>query len=210
MRQIFFIFIVFLLLGSCGKQKITNRKDFFRWINDEENHLVVVKKVSPVVLSVKYLPPEYLSIKEMGGKFDKRLYDSLMVKYSQSRTFLLTIGLQPSEGKQPVGDIMYFNISDQEQFNRRLENLTFNFCQYIKLNTAKNTYSPVLHVFENTYGISPDRTIYLVFGRKSGVDDLLTSDRYDLIFDDQIFLTGISYFAFSRNVIDKIPEICFE
>lgn len=209
MQKRCWLLVVLVLFVSCGRQKITNEKDFFRWMNSEENHLMVVKKVKPVVLTVKYLPPVFLSIKELGVNSIKAVRDSLTAKYSQSRTFILTIGLEQLDTGKPSGDIMYFNVADEAQYNKRLQDLTFNFCSYIELKTDKNTYTPVLHVFENTYGISNSRTIYMVFGKKVSNDDLLTSDSYDLIFNDLLFQTGISHFKFSRVEIDEIPEISF-
>lgn len=201
---------VLLLLGSCVNRQINSEKDYYQWINEESHHLFVTKSINGVKLTVKYLSPEYLAYKEYNGTgAGSKAKDSLLLLYNRNRTFLLSFNADgKSEGQS--GDIMYKDITNTEEFNNRLLELTFNIGQFIRLKTDSNIYLPVLFTFENSYGISPGRSIYLVFapdGKET--DDLLSSARVDIVFDDQVFMTGISHFSFKKDDLDNIPHINF-
>ncbi|HEY4787659.1 MAG TPA: hypothetical protein VIH57_16495 [Bacteroidales bacterium] len=203
--------IIGFLLVACERNSINTEQDYFRWLSDKSNHLSISKTVSDVKMTVKYLPPEYLTFNELKNRpYDKTLKDSLLMVYQQNRTFLLSFSSDKDNATGNSPDVMYHDISNLEEYNQRFEDLTFNIGNYIKLKTDSNIYIPILHVFENTYGISPYRSIYLVFGKKGlKHDDLLSSNKYELVFNDLIFSTGISYFSFDKKRIDNIPHINF-
>jgi len=196
---------------ACRPDKINSEKEYYQWLNDKNNQLFVAKSIKGIKLSVKYLPPEYLTYNELKENPSRQYtIDSLLTIYQKNRTFLLTFAPEDNKAQEPQPDVMYDNITNNEEYLKRFQDLTFNMGQYIQLKTDSNTYTPVLHTFENTYGLSPYRSIYLVFGEK-GIknDDLLSSNKLELVFDDLIFSTGISYFSFKKNKIDHIPHINF-
>lgn len=211
MKTRWFIPCLLLLAYACNTGSISAEKDYYKWINDGDHRLFAVKTINGVNLVVKYLPPEYLAYKEYrGGGVAREKLDSLIAQYNHNRTFLLTLSLEDQNNSLPNGDIMYSNIISPEEYDNRLLELSFNIKQYIKLETESNSYVPVLHTFENTYGLSPNRGIYLVFapGGKEQ-EDLLTSKELEFVFEDQLFMTGISCFVFKKNDLDNIPHINF-
>jgi hypothetical protein len=203
--------LTLLLFVSCRPDKINSEKEYYQWLNDPKNQLCVTKTIKGLNLSVKYLPPEYLTYNELKEHpAEQSTIDSLRGLYQKNRTFLLTFSPKENKAQEPQSDIMYDDITSNEEYMKRFQDLTFDIGQYIQLKTELNTYVPVLHTFENTFGLSPYKSIYLVFGEK-GIknDDLLSSGKLQLVFNDLIFSTGISYFNFKKNQTDHIPHINF-
>lgn len=197
------------LMYSCSR--INSEHAYYRWLNAEKHHLFVTKTINGVSLSVKFLPPEYLAYKELNGRHpSKNVIDSTVNIYHHCITFLLTMKMENRDPETKTGDLMYKDITSPEQYDDRLQDLSFKMSEYVKLETELNTYTPVLHTFENTYGISAARSIYLVFALKdNNNDDLFTSENLDIVFDDHVFMTGISHFRFRRKDLDNIPQLNF-
>lgn len=195
---------------SCKQNTISSEQDYYKWIGDKSNHLTLSKTIAGVKITVKFLPPEYLAYNELKNRISTKIIrDSLTKVYKRSRTFLVSFSLDDKTNKE-APDIMYRDISSLEDYNQRFEDLTFNIGNYLQLKTANNIYVPVLHTFENTYGITPNRSIYLVFSSNgTSQDDLLLSSKIELVFNDLIFSTGISYFSFDKSEIDNTPHINF-
>lgn len=203
---ILYIIFIATLFTACRQTSLNSEKEYFRWISE---NLQVSKSVNDLELSARFLPPEYLAYKDLKGtSYTASQKDSLIRLYSNGVSILLSINPIVSDGAE-APDLMYYGINSKEEYDQRLNDLNFNLSSYIQLKTEKNTYSPVLHVFENTYGISSGRSIYLVFSPKVTNDDLTTSPTVELVFNDLIFTTGVTYFSFKREVINRIPSIGF-
>jgi hypothetical protein len=163
--------------------------------------------VNGVLVSVLYLPPEYLALKELkGDTANKRLnYDSLLNYHRNSSSFIITFG--PDEAKKNTNDIMYDNIKNFREYTERSLDLNFDMENKIVLKTKKGEYAPVLSSLENTYGLSKDRKVNLVFaaGMK---DDKTKNQYYDFVYSDETFGVGTLHFNFDANRIkENMPEV---
>src|SRR5687767_5887409 len=86
-----FLVLLLLSLSACNKSFDTI-KSIYAWINDPDNGLVKTKTVEGILLTIKYLPPELLALKETkDDKGNRAMYDSLLNEYKKSYTFLLSI-----------------------------------------------------------------------------------------------------------------------
>lgn len=199
--------LLVITISSCKKNSISNEQDYLQWIN---KHAVKSKTVNGLELSVKYLPPDFLAYKELSEKeYSRDQVDSLVNYYSNSYSFLLTISPLPAkDGTRP--DLLYYNLGSVEEYNVRLKELTFNFNEYVYLETQYGKHPPILNVFENTYGITPDRTIYLVFNKYEQVrSETKEITDFNIVFNDKLFVTGISYFNFKAQELNNVPKINF-
>jgi hypothetical protein len=188
---------------------MNNPKDYFKWINNEDNGLVKSKYVNDVKISVKYLPPAYLAYEELSGNpyASKKVKDSLINYYSKSKAFLLTIGTD--ERKVKGMDIMYKDISDYNEYRTRSEFMNFEMDELISLNTHSSSFKPVLNTMENTYSTTNSRSIFLVFNGEELAKEFDHSESVDLVFNDDIFQTGVNHFVFEKKSLESIPNFIF-
>lgn len=200
---VYIISLASLMLCGC-QQRIKNSTIFFEWLNDPQNGLVKSKKVDGMEITVKYLPPEYLALKELRGKYEADKAKKLKVQYEKSLTFLLTF--KPTD-KNEV-DIMFRGIRDKQGYDQRLMSLSFEMEKYISLKIKQTSYPPLLSTLEQTYGTTKHRSVYLVFGGEN-LDIIKKDNLWDIVFEDNIFETGIHHFQFNRDNLLNLPELSF-
>jgi hypothetical protein len=198
--------LLVIALGSCGK-KIKSLGDFSSYINEQDNGFKTSRAVNGVLISAQYLPPEYLALKGCrDSSLQKRSsYDSLLQYYNQSTAFIITFG--PDETKNNHNDIMFDNIKDFREYTQRSMELNFDMEEKVRLKTGDKEYTPVLSSLENTYGLSKDRKVNLVF--TTAMDKEFAGDRfYDLVYEDETFGVGTLHFHFDKEKMKaNLPEI---
>lgn len=201
--RVFILLFAIAIIHSGCDNTLNSKQELLQWMSDADHGLVKSKSVNGLKLTAKYLPPEYLTLKELNfSEVEKSQYDSIFDHYSSLRTFLLTIG---PDGKES-SNVMFHNLISTNDYKQRVERLNFDIASFISVKTSEGEHTPVLFTLENTYELASHKSIYLVF---SGEDDsgLLTASKLDLKFTDELFGTGISHFVFDKNKIDAIPEI---
>lgn len=189
-----------LVFLSCGKETYTPG-EYLKFVNDPSSGYVRERKVDDKTIRVKYLSPEYLVLQELKDTptAAPQVKDSLTRLYSGSRTFFLTIGMEEQGGK----DIMMGNVSSYDEYVELSREMNFNLENYLRLKTETREYVPAIVSLENTYGLQKHRGVYIVFTAESSGADLLSSEELDLVFNDEIFNTGINHFSFSKKEIDR-------
>ena len=202
----FLLFINVLFLLACNAT-INHPSELYQWINDVDNGLVKTKSVNNFDISVKFLPSEYLAYNEL--KYDDRIdwekFDVLKKEHDGFLTFLLTIAPSSDPEIAPSNDpidIMYYQVQNQEEYERRFIQLNFNVNESLTLNAGGQRYEPVLHTMENTYELSKKKSLYLVFPKEEGLEQLQI---LDLVFEDRFFDTGISHFIFQTEDLIGLP-----
>ena len=206
----FIVVIAVVFCCSCGK-KISSVNEFNSFINDAKNGLKISKSVNGVTLSVIYTPPEYLTLKEMESNNykGKEKYDSLLANNKASASFLMIFG--PDESKENKDDIMYKGLKNFKEYVERAMTLNFDLEQLVTLNTGSNNYLPVLSSLENTYGLSKDRKVNIVFSSIKGQKKLSEETKYDFVYEDETYDIGTLHFEFDKKEIEKnLPEIIFQ
>lgn len=195
----------YLLLLSCA-EKPSNIESYLKWLNKEENGILKSKKINGLIISVKYLPAEYLVYKDMEQETGKNIKDSLMKAYSNSKTFLLTIA--PDKEKEDQSDVMYKGIKNYKEYQERVMDMNFDMASYVTLKTETGEFKPVLTNLENTYSLSKSRNIILVFVPNQK-EDFNKVNRWDLTYEDPFFEAGIMHFDFKQQDLTNIPAINF-
>jgi hypothetical protein len=187
---------------------INNIEEYLKWLNNPKNGLVLTKIVNGFQLTVKYLPPDYLAYRELSEAkdFTVATKDSILSMYAHNMSFLLKIA--PDE-KRHRGDIMFWNTESYREYKERVHTMNFAMSEYIALKTDLGTYKPVLSTLENVHGLTPGRNILLVFADEQNPEDLRKARFYDFIYTDEIFDTGINHFVFSKEALQKIPQLIF-
>lgn len=189
MRSFLLTIIGSLFLLSCGT-RITSMQDLTTYLNDTDNGYVKSRTIGNKKITVKYLPREYLQLRN--GKVADASQEHL------NRYFLLSIGYTENKG-----DIMYDQVYDMNEFAGRSQELNFRLDQYLKLKVGDKEFYPVLTSMENTYGLQSHRNFMVVFSPQETEEELYSSEELIFTFDDPGFQTGVNHFQFNTEEIDQ-------
>lgn len=207
-RLFFLLFSASMFLG-CSRMTIESDHEMLRWINNEENGFTQSKYANGLKLTVKYLPMEYLVLKELKSSktYSRKTVDSLIGRYKNSKAFVFTIS--PDEREESGSDVMYKNVQSLSEFKQRVWDMNFNINQFVKLKSDKSEFEPVLSTMENIYGLGKQRSVYFVFSDNEKSKGLHEATDLDFVYTDEIYNTGISHFIFKKDDLDKLPKVNF-
>ena len=207
-----YILLLTLFFFGCNKMTITEFKEYSSVVNNVKNGLVISKNINDLIITAKYMPPEYSAYIEYSKSKNptSRLKDSLISYYSNSYTFLLTIAVNEDKNNSK-GDLLMGGVDTYEEYKSRLIDLTFNLGDYIDLQVGSNVYEPVLSTMVNDFGLTTKKQFYIVYAKQyKNLPEISNAKQLDLIFYDEIFNTGKSHFVFSKEEIDNIPKFDFK
>ncbi|WAC02747.1 hypothetical protein N7U66_03485 [Lacinutrix neustonica] len=176
-----------------------------KWLSESKNGFVKVSAANGFVLSIKYLPPEYLALNELSKDDNNgdKTYNDYLELFNKSRTFLLTINHE-----EESVDASKYGVFNLAEYSQRIKDLSFNIKDVIFLKTSSgHKYNPVLTTMENMYEIRNKKSIYMVFSDDQG--EILNSEKLDIVFQDIFLDTGISHFVFDKKKIDQLPNLNF-
>ncbi|HBS88496.1 MAG TPA: hypothetical protein DEA97_18195 [Bacteroidales bacterium] len=206
MKKNFLTIIIALLFFSCQKtlEDFSDLKDLFAYLENPENGLAKEKTINNVRVKVKYLPSEYMMIKDNPGVLsDNKTVDSLMEGYN--RNLYLLVSFEPAT--EQTGDVVYEGLSDYREYSQRMNNLNFKMDGQFFINDGKTKHYAVSAGFENVYSLKDSRELLLIFRNR---DMFMELDRIDLVYEDNVFETGINHYVFMVQDIKKLPKINFE
>lgn len=208
MKRVVYIACIVLGFSGCIKKKVNTVGEYSKWINEPENGLIITKRIKGLEISVKYLPSEYLTFKEITESGDNSEKNAQRIKkeYESAITFLMTIG--PDESKNNNNDIMFEDIKNYKEYSERLLSLNFEMDKNVTLKAAHVELKPVLSALENTYGLSKSRNVMFVFSpNDKEIENIKKADAIDFVYTDELFSLGIMHFNFQRNNIENLPII---
>ncbi len=192
---ILYIFSLCVLLMGC-RSEIKTESAYFEWINNPKNGCVLGKETGSVGLAMKYIHPEYLAYKECVNGVREQ-YDSLKEVYSQSRTFVFTLRNNDSKGTY---DVLYINANSPTEYDRRLRLIQYDMTTSFYIKDKGSEVYPRLCTSENSYGLSIERRIILVFDKNLCP---VEKGKIKIYYDDKIFGSGLSEFVFDISNMDS-------
>lgn len=186
------------LLHGCSFNEPRTISDLYKWLSLAENGLVKTNEVNDVKMTVKYIPSIIQAYQEVSKNTTHADFDSLISFYDKQLCFVLNFESR-IEGK----DIKYRGISGEQDYNERINDLSFNIGELITLKTQGTDYNPTLFHFERSFGSSKSNNVVIVFAER----ELFKSkgEKLDFVFVDEIFKTGINHFVFNRSSIESVP-----
>jgi len=196
--------LVFFIISTSCSTTISNETELLKWLGDTDNGFVKKTKANGFVLSMRYLPPEYLALNEMQkDSRDMSFFDEYVDKFKDSKTFLLTI----SNDNESLNASNY-NVANLKEYDQRIKDLSFNIKEVLVLKTSSGKkLKPILTTMENAYEVVNKKSIYMVFS-DDGME-ILNSERLDVVFQDSFLDTGISHFVFESEKINNLPNFNF-
>lgn len=195
-----------LLLGC--SPPIKDEASYLSWISRPKNGLVKEKQTAIFNFSLQYLPPAYRAWKEIQNQpaASAAQRDSIAKAMANSLYFIFTISLREEKAS---GDVLYSGVEDKTGFEERVHVLNFGMEYYWQLQTEQGAYAPVLTSFENTYSMVSYRKLHLVFAPPDSTIRFHDAPQWDLVFNDEVFGTGIHHFVFDKSDWDGAPEVGF-
>ncbi|MFN3402660.1 MAG: hypothetical protein ACK40G_01105 [Cytophagaceae bacterium] len=202
-----YLLFILILFSSC-KSDFTSEKQMHAWINNPENGIIKSKTIGDLSYTIKYLPPEFLAFNELkrSEKTSQAYIDSLILYYNGSLTFLLTIEVKDApNGNSPLT----MNINNYAEYKDRIEKLNFELDDFLTLVVNEKNFKPLVWTLENTYNIGNKSNLFIVFGDNVNGENLLNNQNLELVFNDELFMTGINKFNFDTEKMKNIPSIKF-
>jgi hypothetical protein len=190
--------LILLSLMSCTRVKELPLARYTVWVNDPQNGLVKMKDIGGYTLKAKFLPKEFLQLR------DRNLpTDTAMDKYYKNTlTLSVSIAINKEMHQKYGGDIMKTNIDSYNDYKARIYEANFDIKENIFIKVGDEQIHPVLTNLENTQGLSPGITFMCVFPYPNA--KTLDKD-IDLTFDDELFGTGPNHFKFYKKDLTEIP-----
>ena len=201
------LMLIVNFFAMCKPSKMTDAKEFMKYLSDDENGLVKDKKIGGIKYKLKYLPEEYLAYNTIIGQndFNLKQKDSIIKSFNNSITFVLNIG--PAEGED--FDITQLGVSNYEEFAQRIEQMAFKASDWINLKVEETEYKPTIVRMENINALERSRNFIVVFSSEKNSDKDLRRKDMCFVYYDEMFNTGTNKFIFQSKDINNIPQFIF-
>ena len=194
--QLLFVLLMLFVMG-CGDRELdtVNSVGALRvYAKDPMHGLLRTRSFSTLVWKVNLLPRE---IAEEGG---------IALGASGAGTIHFVVNIAPGSAYRG-GDVMTNGVASYETYADRMIQLNFRMGENVRLQVGSHELSPKLCHMENTYGLSDDRNLHIVFADPYLSTDLRQLPTMDLVITDWIFGTGISHYPFKSEHLQKIPVL---
>jgi hypothetical protein len=198
--------IALLLTGCAARSRDRVDLGFLEgYARNAENGLTRSRAVNGIRTTVSLVPPVVGALREWKRSTDTcgPALDQLIDQHNDQLSFVLNLA---ADGEHAQGDVMYAGVTDLESYKQQAFNLNFSWDQYVELRCGDQRYAPVLSTLENTYGLTHDRNVVLVFAPPTTGDSAFyASETLDLVVHDAWFGTGSQHFKFQRADLQKVP-----
>ncbi len=193
------------VLFSCTGDKL-NYKSYLKYLADPENGITKERATHGIKLKVKYLPLNYLvynAVKSVDNGVSKEELEKIKKSYANSLTFMLTLGPDDNESFS----ITNVGVENYEQFAQRIETMSFNMKEYIRLNVNNKQYVPELVQMETINTLEPSKNLIIVFNTLDEKGKEIKDNDMTFVYNDELFYTGINKFIFKAKDLKAVPEL---
>jgi len=202
----FIILSCVIVFSNCSsKVSVNTIEEYNKWLGNQENGLLQIKKINGYIIKLKLLPANYLAYKEFldieHAKGQKQL-DSLININKAGLTFLFM--LLPDNEKGNNQSVMLTGVSNEQEYNDKLKTMSFNMDKCVELKAGGQSYSPVLSNLENSSGFNNGCSLLFVFSEPKGFN---INEGFDFIYNDELFKLGTNHFIFNKESLKNIPQI---
>ena len=187
--------VLFGGLFDFSSKKELSPVDYISFIKENESGLTQQFNSGDIIFSIKYLPQEFLTLKEVGTLSPSQaIFDSVLNSYGGMDYYSLSI-------KKATGNdnLLKYKETTISNYANRVEYYSFRASKDFKVITLSDTNYCALHHFEQSYGVSPE--VKILFGVKK---DTLNASR-EIVFEDRVFEKGTIRVDFEASVFNSLP-----
>jgi hypothetical protein len=171
---------------------------YMEFVKDNSHDLAQSKEIGDFVYTVRFLPAEYLVLRELGNDtINKQEFDKKTKEMNELQYFNFMI-----QNKAFNQELLRFQLTGENEYYSRIEYFSFKMQDDIKLVDGKDTLSCELFHFERTYDIAPYLTFNVAFKNTNNKTGGKTFS-----FDDMIFKNGKINITFDKTIFTNIPKI---
>jgi hypothetical protein len=190
------ILIVSMALAGCGQGYVNSVDGLKAYVWNPANGLVKTHAYNEVEWKVKLVPREVEESEQLIAESEK----------SVQRTGTVHFMVNVAAGRAyEAGDVMMAGVGNYEEYADRMIQLNFRLEEGVRLKVGGKELAPVLFHMENTFGLTQDRNIHILFADPILEPDLRSLPQLDLVIEDWVFGTGISHYVFQEAKLEKIP-----
>lgn len=191
--------------GTQARQ-VLSVADYKTWVETDENGLVATKQLNDIVFKCQYKPNAYEALLRLrGDSLTQKALEQTEKDLGHLQFFTFKVATAGNKG-----ELLKYELSNTDEYYRRIEYCSFNMQNDIKLVDAGDTLNCVLFHFERVFSVAPEATFVLGFEDHRSEEDKrkeqFNTDK-TLCFNDGIFRLGVINLGISKNKLNTIPEL---
>ncbi len=194
-------FLVFSI-SQCSFDRSVSIEELNQYLSAPTHGITKEKETNLLRFQCKYMPVDLLAYQEV-KRTQATNTDSIKVLYSSSHTFILN--LEPKK-ENLSGSVMNLGVSNRHEYKQRSIEMNFRMGERFQLRIGDRTLSPSVVEMVNTYDLTKDRDLYIVFPDQENTPKEFTED-LELIYYDDLYETGIHHFRFKKDDLNQIPSL---
>jgi len=193
------------MLTACSHRRETlSQEAYFGVLKSDHKEICQEKKFKDVRFSFRYRPIEEIILDDCGGRgLNDSLYAQLYNRHKDLQYYTLTL---TSDRENDV--LEHYNGESETAYFQMLDYLENGIQDNIYLVEGKDTLPCILSHYERNFGLSSQNNVSLAF-KSTGPDKLASVDKV-LVYDDQLFNTGIMQFRISKESLNNLPGLAYE
>lgn len=202
-----------LFMGSCKQDATTDAAqdhtvlahvnetlpaaEFEAWVANPANDLLKSKAINDLDFKLCYMPKEKLAINELKGEaYTEAQFRDACAHYKGMSYFDLRIGLIKGSG-----ELLKYELASPQQYNDRIDYMSFRMQKNIFLVQGKDTLYPGLYHFERIFEVAPFATVMLAFDNQK----FDPKEQFTIVYDDQLFHKGYIKYNYGTNQLIDLP-----
>lgn len=190
--------LLILFVGCESKPQILTPEKYKIWVRDPQNNLHQTKKLQNLILSLQYLPADYMKL--MAGNLQT---DASTDTYSFTQQITFSLSVDVDKEKSVSIDPFNINARSFSEVEERKKTFTENIEQNVSIRCGKQILKPALCVADISNGLVNSKTVFLAFEKPKEFMD----KGIEIIWNDMVFRTGVHKFYFSSEDLANIPTL---
>ncbi len=191
-KHLLHIFIIAVLVVSCGRKTFDTTDQLWEYIKDPDNNYLQEKNIRGVDYKLLYKPHDLLVNQALGEERSDSLIKKYKDKYKDHLYFTLSMSKSGHE-------LLSHLARDRNQFGAMVNQLAFGMNEKVHMYTPKKDTLPMTDfIYPRMYGMSGTTSILFVYPKR--VEDL-KEDYLNFTINDLGFHTGEVKFKVPMEVI---------
>jgi hypothetical protein len=172
-------------------------ESYIEYIKTPVNSLSLIKKMDDFTFTAKYIPQEYMALRELGvDSLNPESFAKRVSELSELQYFTFSI-----QNKNYRNELLKYNLGNESEYYSRIEYFSFKMQEDIKLIDGNDTLMCELFHFERTYDIATYITFTMAFKNTKNFNDRIFT------FNDLVFKNGQINITFDKSTFMSIPKI---
>jgi len=173
--------------------------EFNAWVLNTDNNLLKTKNVGEINYNLSFVPKEFMAFNELKGQeYNKEAFDVALSHYDGMSYFNFKIAIEEGQG-----ELLKYKLSSAQQYNDRINYMSFKMQKDIFLIQGKDTISPGLFHFERIFEVAPFATVMVAFDNEKF--DL--QKEFTIVYSDKLFEKGFIKYYYQPKLLIDLPKI---